>query len=82
MNSYEVYIHRSLTLPIFWMGVPRNVLLLEVLGGVLCGVIFKTFIVIPIICIIHAIMVWLGKQDPQFIDVFMDGKNHKLYYYP
>lgn len=49
-NGYAVPLHRSLTQPIFWGGVPRNLLLLEVLVGIIGGIFFKT-ILVPVLCI-------------------------------
>lgn len=49
-EGYAVPLHRSLTQPIFWGGVPRNLLLLEVLVGIIGGIFFKTFL-IPVLCI-------------------------------
>ena len=41
--GYIVPVHRSLTQKIYWGGVPRNVLLCEFFGGVIGGIIFKSF---------------------------------------
>lgn len=49
-DGYAVPLHRSLTQPIFWGGVPRNLLLLEVLVGIIGGIFFKT-ILVPVLCI-------------------------------
>ena len=43
-NGYAVPLHRSLTQPIFWGGVPRNLLLLEVLVGIIGGIGYQQIV--------------------------------------
>ena len=80
--GYEVPLHRSLTQPLFWGGVPRNVLLAEVLAGVVGGIFFKTLIVPGIAVCVHFICRYLGQFDPNFLGVFWNNKNYKSYYKP
>ncbi len=81
-EGYEIPIHRSLTGTMYWAGVPRNILLAEVITGVFGGLLLKTFIV-PILCVLaHFLFRYLGQQDPQFHEVFWRAKNYKSYYYP
>lgn len=81
-EGYEAPLHRSLTKPLYWGGVPRNILLLEVVVGVLGGIILKTF-VIPVLAVgVHFIFKYLGTQDPYFLDVFWRGKDYENYYEP
>lgn len=81
-EGYEVPIHRSIIEPtIYWMGVPRNLLLLLFLGAVLGGIIFKTFLVPVLAVIAYFIFRYLGTQDKQFMDVFLRSRKHDPYYY-
>ena len=80
--GYAVPLHRSLTQPIFWGGVPRNLLLLEVLVGIIGGIFFKT-ILVPVLCIAaHYLFRFLGQHDPDFLGVFWRSKDYRPYYYP
>lgn len=80
-EGYVIPFHRSLTQPLYWMGVPRSVLLIEIFGGILGGVIFKTFIV-PIIAVgVHMLFRYFGGRDPDFHKVFWASKGYKSYYH-
>lgn len=78
--GYVVPFHRSLTQPMLWMGVPRNLLVVEFLIAVVGGVIFKTFMVVGLAAAIHILFRYLAHKDPQFHEVFLRSLRHKLYY--
>ena len=61
---WELPVHRSLTKPVYWMGVPRGLFILELLFAVLGGIIFK----------------FLGNSDPLFHEVFMRSLRHDMFY--
>ena len=42
-EGYEIPIHRSLVKPLYWMGVPRNLFIAEILFAVLGGIFMKTW---------------------------------------
>ena len=77
-EAWKLPVHRSLTQPNYWMGVPRGILLLEFLGLILGGIIFKTFIVIPVVIGIH--FRYFGQKDPMFLDVFLRSLQRGNYY--
>lgn len=79
-DVWEVPVHRSLTQPNYWMGVPRGVLLLEFIGLILGGILFKTFVVIPVVIGIHFLFRYFGQKDPLFMDVFLRSVRHSNYY--
>lgn len=78
--GYVVPVHRSLTQKIYWGGVPRNVLLCEFFGGVIGGIIFKSFLMVALFVIIHFICRYFGQKDPFFIDIYWANKNYKTFY--
>jgi type IV secretory pathway TrbD component len=78
---WEIPIHRSLVQPQYWMGVPRNILILEVVLAILGGVIFKTFSVLVLMICTHFIFRYFGRQDPLFHEVFLRALKHKPFYY-
>ena len=80
-DIWELPVHRSLTKPNYWMGVPRGVLLLEFLALVMGGILFKTFMVIVVIVGLHFLFRYLGQKDPMFLDVFLRSVRHKGYYH-
>lgn len=77
---WEVPVHRSLTKPVYWMGVPRGLFIIELMIAVLGGLIFKTFLVIVFALIAHVIFKFLGDKDPLFHEVFMRSLRHDLFY--
>lgn len=79
-DVWEIPVHRSLTQPNYWMGVPRGVLLLEFIGLILGGILFKTFIVIPVVIGVHFLFRYFGQKDPLFMDVFLRSVRHSNYY--
>lgn len=80
-EGFEVPVHRSLVKPMFWMGVPRNLFLTNVFIGIFGGIIFKTFLVVAVVVLLHFLFKYLGSKDPQFHEVFWRAKNHKTIYY-
>ena len=64
----------------YWMGVPRAVLIFEILGAILGGVLFKTFLVPVVILGVHFLFRYLGQKDPMFMDVFMRYLRHNKEY--
>ena len=79
-EAWKLPVHRSLTQPNYWMGVPRGILLLEFLGLILGGIIFKTFSVIPVVIGIHFLFRYFGQKDPMFLDVFLRSLQRGNYY--
>lgn len=79
--GYQISFHRSLTQPMYWMGVPRNLFLLEVLIGIIGAVIVKTFWIPVIVICCHFLFRFLGQQDPEFHTVFWRSKDYKERYY-
>ena len=77
---WEIPVHRSLVKPLYWMGVPRSVLILEILVGILGGVIFKTFMVPVVLVCVHFLFRYLGQKDSQFMDVFFRSLRHNKFY--
>ena len=77
---WELPVHRSLIKPLYWMGVPRGLLILEAMLGILGGVIFKTFLVPVIIICGHFVFRYLGEKDSMFLDVFMRYVRHNSFY--
>lgn len=80
-EGYVIPFHRSLTQPMYWMGVPRLVLILEVFGAILGGVIFKTLIVPFAAVAVHFLFRYFGGKDPDFHKVFWASKSYKSYYH-
>lgn len=79
-KGYVIPFHRSLTQPLYWMGVPRNILLLEIFGTILGGVFLKTFMVLVVAILVHIAVRYFGSKDPDFHKVFWASKSYKPYY--
>ncbi len=81
MNGVEAPMHRAMVQPIYLMGVPRSVFWLEVFAGIMCGLLFKSFLVVAILFLVHLLFRHLGQHDSMFIQVFWRGQKHSKYYY-
>ena len=77
---WEIPVHRSLVKPLYWMGVPRSVLIIELLLIILGGVLFKTFLVVFVVVGLHFIFRYFGQKDSQFMDIFFRYLRHNRYY--
>ena len=60
--------------------MPRGILLLEFIGLILGGILFKTIVVIPDVEAVHFLFRYLGQKDPMFMDVFLRSVRHDDYY--
>lgn len=78
--DWEIPVHRSLVKPLYWMGVPRGLLIAEAMLAILGGVIFKTFLVPLIIIGCHFVFRYLGQKDSMFLDVFFRYVRHSNFY--
>lgn len=81
-KGYVIPIHRSLTTELYWMGVPRNVLLFEVFASIFSVVIFAKFWIVPLMICIHFICRYFGNNDPKFMSVFWRSKDYESFYHP
>ena len=80
--GYSAPLHRSLTQPLYWMGVPRNLLLLEFFTGIIGGILLKTFLVTLLCVAVHLVFRYLGQVENQFHLVFWQNKDYEDYYDP
>mgnify|MGYP000009033397 FL=1 len=82
-ENLEAKMHRSLTKPMTWGGLPRNVFLMFVLMSILIFILLRNSIGIAIV--INGI-IWFGckyatTKDPQFFDIIWNHiKNDKGMY--
>lgn len=77
---WDVPVHRSLVKPVFWGGVPRLVLISEILVAILAFAILKTFTIVILMAIVHMIFRYFSQNDPVFADVFFRSIKHDGYY--
>lgn len=78
--GYVVPVHRSLTEELYWGGVPRNILIFEIFGGILGGVFFKTFSIVVLMFLVHMVCCYFGQKDPKFLQVYWSNKDYKPFY--
>jgi len=77
---WEIPVHRSLIKPLYWMGVPRGVLIGEILVAILGGV-FARSIFVPLLMVgVHFLFRHLGEKDSMFMDVFLRYVRHNKFY--
>lgn len=69
-HGYEVPVHKSLTDPILLGGVPRA---LAIINGTLAGAVgigLRLWIVGAVLALTgHAVGVWIGRRNLQFVEV-------------
>ena len=67
----EVPVHRSLTQPIMFAGLPRNLGLLLWTVAAAFALGLHQLWVIPLALVLHAAFAAAAKRDPYFFDVFV-----------
>ena len=70
-TSFEVPVHRSLTQPIMFAGLPRNLGLLLWTVAAAFALGLHQLWMIPLALVLHAVFAAAAKRDPHFFDVFM-----------
>jgi type IV secretion system protein VirB3 len=70
-TSFEVPVHRSLTQPIMFAGLPRNLGLLLWTVAAAFALGLHQLWMIPLALVLHALLAVAAKRDPYFFDVFM-----------
>ena len=80
-EGYVIPLHRSLTRPMLWFGVPRNILILFSFLGIVGVAIFQSIIfgVICFLCVLYAR--YLTSKDNQFHQVLWAKRYYKKIYY-
>lgn len=70
-DGFEVPVHRSLTEPILFAGVPRKIALLNgtLMAAFALGA--QSLIAVPIGVLFHIIFALLTRIDPNFFDVLL-----------
>ena len=72
---------QSLTQPIYWAGVPRELFIINLFIAVLMVMIFHFWYFLMISGIAHLIFVYLGKREPLFYEIFFRYNRTKKYYW-
>lgn len=80
-EGYEVPLHRSLSQPMLWMGLPRSLFFLTVFAGIFGGIILKSFMAIGVAAAVYLMCRFLARYDKQFHQVFMANRYYKKFYY-
>ena len=70
-DGFEVPVHRSLTEPILFAGVPRRIALLNgtLMAAFALGA--QSLIAVPIGVVFHIVFALLTRIDPNFFDVLL-----------
>lgn len=72
---------QGLTQPIFWAGVPRDLFLFNLLLAMLMIMIFRFWYFLAFSLVFHVILVYLGKREPYFYEIFWRYNRTKKYYW-
>jgi len=70
-DDLEVPLHRSLTQPILFAGLPRNLGLLLWTATAAFVLGLHQFWVLPIALVLHLIFAGMARRDPYFFDVLV-----------
>lgn len=81
-EGYEIPLHRSLSMPMLWMGIPRPLFFLAIFFGIFAVMIFKSMAMLIISFFMYLLFRWLARYDKQFHRVFLANRYYKKYYYP
>ena len=74
-NGYYVTIHRSLTEPQLWAGVPRDLMILNATFGMAIGIMLKMYFLLIINLLIHILARRVTKSDKHFFSALKKHKN-------
>ena len=78
LPGFEVPLHRSLTEPILMGGAPRTVAITNGTLAAAVGLGLQMWIPGVVLWIVgHALAVWGGRVDPQFMQVFARHIKHR-----
>lgn len=78
--GFEMPLHRSLTEPLLMGGAPRAVAIVNGTLAAALGLGLRLWLLGAAVGLVgHALAVWAGKADPQFMDVFARHIKHKTF---
>ena len=80
LHGFEVALHRSLTSPIFVMGVPREIALINGTFIAALGLGLHSWYSLPIGLMLHLLAVGATKRDPHFFVVLRRMMKQKTFY--
>ena len=79
--GFNVPVHKSLLSPLYWMGVPRNLAIMELACALFFGLLFRKYWVIGITFTVHTLFAFIGRVDPLWYQVLLRYMAHNPYYY-
>jgi type IV secretion system protein TrbD len=71
VEGFEVAVHRSLTQPIMFAGLPRSLGLLLWTATAAFALGLHQLWVLPIALVLHVVLAAMARRDPYFFDVFV-----------
>jgi type IV secretion system protein TrbD len=78
--GYQITVHNSLTTPILLAGAPRIFTILNATFGAAITLGLQSWYALPIFIIAQAVMVFLTKKDPYFLQITLRHIKQKDYY--
>lgn len=79
-EGYYVPLHRSLTEPVLIAGVPRDFFFMNWSAGIAITISFTIYPFLIITFILHALMIYVTKKDPQYFGALRRHINDKKYF--
>jgi type IV secretory pathway TrbD component len=70
-DGFEIPLHRSLTQPMMFAGLPRGLGLMLWTSTAAFGLGLHQIWVVPVALLLHAVLSAAAKRDPYFLDVFL-----------
>lgn len=69
-DGYEIPLHRAITQPILWGGVPERFFIVNMAITAIIAIPLHMIVLgIAFGIVIHTLLAWLTKRDPHFADV-------------
>ena len=78
--GYYIKIHRSLTEPVLFAGVPRTFAILNGTFGAALVVGMQLYLAIPFFILSHVLAAWLCRKDKDIFEIFSRSIKYKDYY--
>ena len=80
VSWYHLPFYRSLTVYILFLGVPRNVLIINAVTAFMFVMYFHFFYILIFNVIVHGLAIYLVRDDKQFFDCLSTYMQKDSYY--
>lgn len=78
-EGFYAPVHRSLTTPMLYAGVPRNVAITLGMAAALFGLGWHIYSLLPVVGVAYFAAVWVCKRDPHAFSIIQQNSGPRRY---